>query len=74
MLSSTSTNVVTINHSVKELVWIAQMKKFVTGKNFLYYAPILDKQMDIKRLTYNATVRFVLKTAMYAKSYKFVPH
>lgn len=50
------------------------MKKFVTGRNFLYYAPILDKSMDIKRLTYNATVRFVLKTAMYAKSYKFVPH
>lgn len=50
------------------------MKKFVTGKNFLYYAPILDKQMDVKRLTYNATVRFVLKTAMYAKSYKFIPH
>lgn len=30
--------------------------------------------MDVKRLTYNATVRFVLKTAMYAKSYKFIPH
>lgn len=73
-ISSQSTNVVTINHSVKELVWIAQMKKFVTGRNFLYYAPILDKSVDTKRLTYNATIRFVLKTAMYAKSYKFVPH
>lgn len=73
-LSKSSTNVVTINHSVKELVWITQMQKYTSGRTFLYYNAILDRKADLGKLVYNATVRFVLKTAMYSKPYKVVPH